>query len=380
MYKDALRPAWVEVDLGNLDLNIKAIRKKLGPHPKIIGVLKADAYGHGAVQAAQVLKQNGVNDFAVATMSEAVTLRNGGISGTIIMLSLTPDMYADTVAEYDLTPVFCSYDNAAAFDRAARERGVVAEGLVAVDTGMGRIGYPWDDTDFAIGELRKIRDELKNFHIMGLMSHFATADELYYTFAEQQAERFESFSRALKRGGIDIPLRTIANSGAIMRMPKTYLDAVRPGSILFGLYPSSEVDRTLLPIRPAMSVKADIVWLKEIGEGDSVGYGRTFIADAPTKIATINIGYADGLPRAWSERGQAIVNGILCPIAGRICMDQTMIDVTQVPGVKVGDRVTLMGTDMGCSVTPEDIARAAGTNPHEILCGFGQRLPKVYVR
>ncbi len=380
MYKEALRPSWVEVDLGNLDTNIKAIRRKLGPHPKIIGVVKADAYGHGALQTAEILKQNGVHDFAVATLSEAITLRKGGIDDTILILGLTPDMYADTVADYELTPVFCSFENAKAFDAAARTRGITLEGFAGVDTGMGRIGYAWNDTDRAVYELRLVRDELKNFKLGGMISHFATADETHLTFAEQQAERFASFGRALDRANVEVPMKTIANSAAIMRMPKEYYDGARPGIILYGLYPSNEVDRTLLPLRPVMSVKANIVWLKDVDAGFSVGYGRKYISEGPAKIATVNIGYADGLPRPWSKEGQVIVNGILCPIAGNICMDQFMVDVTHVPGVKVGDEVTVMGTDRGCTITAEDIARATGTISYEITCAFGQRLPKVFIR
>ncbi len=378
MYKDAIRPAWVEVNLSNLDYNIKNIKAKAGDRP-LIGVIKADAYGHGSVMCAEVLRQNGVKTFAIATLQEAVTLREAaGATEEIIMLGLTPDMYADTLVKYDITPVVCDATNAKAISDAAAAAGKVVEGLIAVDSGMGRIGYLADDIENAVFDVKKI-SQLPNFKIKGLFSHMSTADAADKAYSHQQEEKFNKFYDALIAAGIDVPMKTLANSASIMELPTIHFDAVRPGIILYGQYPSDEVDRSGLDIKPVMSVKANIIHLKDVPENFSVGYGRKYISEKPSKIATIALGYADGYPRPYSAHAKVIVNGVLCPIAGNICMDQCMIDVTEVPDVKVGDEVIVMGSDGNLEVSAEDIAKATGTINYEICCAFGQRLPKVYV-
>jgi len=378
MYKDAIRPAWVEVNLSNLDYNIKNIQAKAGGRP-LIGVIKADAYGHGAVMCAEVLRQNGVKTFAIATLQEAVTLRETGATEEIIMLGLTPDMYADTLVKYDITPVVCDATNAKAISDAAAAAGKIVEGLIAVDSGMGRIGYLADDVDNAVFDVKKIA-QLPNFKIKGLFSHMSTADAYDKTYSHQQEEKFNRFYDALVAAGIDIPLKTLANSASIMELPSIHFDTVRPGIILYGQYPSDEVDRAALHIKPVMSVKANIIHLKDVPENFSVGYGRKYISQKPAKIATLALGYADGYPRPYSAQAKVIVNGVLCPIAGNICMDQCMVDVSEVPDVKVGDEVIVMGSDGVHEVSAEDIAKATGTINYEICCAFGQRLPKVYVK
>ena len=380
MYKEAIRPAWVEVNLSNLDYNIKNIAKKAAGRP-LIGVIKADAYGHGSVKVAEVLRENGVKTFAIATLQEAVTLREAGATEEIIMLGLTPDMYADTIVEYDITPVVCDSANAAAISAAAAAAGKTVHGLVAVDTGMGRIGYLPDDAnrDAAVADVKKI-SQLENFKIKGLFSHMSTADAYDKTYSHWQEENFNKFYDALIAAGVEIPMKTLANSASIMELPTVYFDACRPGIILYGQYPSSEVDKAELDIKPVMSVKANIIHLKEVGENFSVGYGRRFISERPSKIATLALGYADGYPRPFSQHAKVIVNGVMAPIAGNICMDQCMVDVTDVPDVKVGDEVIVMGTDGVNTVSADDIANATGTINYEICCAFGQRLPKVYVK
>ncbi|MBR5316062.1 MAG: alanine racemase [Firmicutes bacterium] len=378
MYKEAIRPAWVEVNLSNLDYNIKNIQAKAGDRP-LIGVIKADAYGHGSVQVAQVLRENGVKTFAIATLQEAVTLREAGATEEIIMLGLTPDMYADVIINYDITPVVCDATNAKAINDAAAAAGKTVHGLVAIDTGMGRIGYLADDIENAVFDIKKIA-QLPNFKIKGLFSHMSTADAADKTYSHLQEEKFNKFYDALIAAGVEVPLKTLANSASIMELPTIHFDTVRPGIILYGQYPSDEVDRTELDIKPVMSVKANIIHLKDVPEGFSVGYGRRYISDKPARIATVALGYADGYPRPYSAHAKVIVNGVLCPIAGNICMDQCMIDVSEVPNVKVGDEVIIMGSDGVLEVTAEDIAKATGTINYEICCAFGQRLPKVYVR
>ena len=378
MYKEAIRPAWVEINLNNFDYNIKQIKEKAAGR-ELIGVIKADAYGHGSVKCAEVLRENGVKTFAIATLQEAITLREAGAKEEIIMLGLTPDMYADTIVDYDITPVVCDSANARAISDAAAAKGKTVSGLIAVDTGMGRIGYLADDTSYAIEDVKKI-EALPNFKIKGLFSHMATADAADKTYSKEQEAKYNAFYEALTKAGIKLPFRTFANSASIMEIPSVYFDAVRPGIILYGCYPSDEVDFNQLSIKPVMSVKATIVHLKDVPENFSVGYGRKYISTKPARIATLALGYADGYPRPYSPNAKVIVNGVVCPVAGNICMDQCMVDVSAVPNVKVGDEVIVMGSDGVNSVTADDIAKATGTISYEICCAFGQRLPKVYVR
>ena len=377
MYKEAIRPAWVEVNLSNLDYNIKQIKEKANGR-ELIGVIKADAYGHGSVKCAEVLRKNGVKTFAIATLQEALTLREAGAKEEIICLGLTPDMYADVIVEHDLTPVVCDSSNANAISDAAVAAGKIVSGLIAVDTGMGRIGYLADDTDFAVEDVRKIA-ALPGFKIKGMFSHMSTADAADKTYSHEQEAKYNAFYEALTKANIKIPFRTLANSASIMELPEIYFDAVRPGIILYGCYPSDEVERAQLSIKPVMSVKANIVHLKDVPANFSVGYGRKYISTKPARIATLALGYADGYPRPFSANAKVIVNGVVCPIAGNICMDQCMVDVSAVPNVKLGDEVIVMGSDGVNSVTADDIANATGTINYEICCAFGQRLPKVYV-
>lgn len=378
MYKEALRPAWAEINLSNFDYNVKQIKQKTGDRP-LIGVIKADAYGHGAVACAQVLRENGVKTFAIATLHEAVALREAGAREEIIMLGLTPDLYADTVAEYDITPVVCDSGNAKAFSDAAQKRGKVISALIAVDTGMGRIGYLADDAERAAADIAKMQ-ALPGFKVKGMFSHMSTADALDKTYSREQERKYNAFYEKVKAAGIELPFRTFANSASVMELPAVYFDAVRPGIILYGCYPSEEVDKNQLSLKPVMSVKANIVHIKDVPEGFSVGYGRKFISTRPSKIATLALGYADGYPRPYSPFGKVLVRNCVAPIAGNICMDQCMVDVTDVPGVQLGDEVVVMGSDGVHTISADDIARATGTINYEITCAFGQRLPKVFVK
>jgi alanine racemase len=376
MYKDALRPVWAEINLSNLDYNIKQIIQKVGGK-EIIGVVKADGYGHGSVAVSRVLLENGVGTLAIATLQEAITLRENGIACPIIMLGITPEFYADTLLKYNITPVTASFENAYAFSEAAKAENKTIDVLVAVDTGMGRIGFLPDDD--SIEEFKKISG-LPNLRIKGLFSHFATADERDKTYAEQQLSHYNSIYKKLEKAGVEVPLRTFANSAAIMEIPAAYFDAVRPGIVLYGCYPSQEVDRNQLSIRPVMSVKANIIHLKKVQPGFSVSYGRKFTTGRESLIATLALGYADGYPRYLSGKGRVIVNGVYAPLAGNICMDQCMVDVTDVPDVKLGDEVVIMGSQGGLTILADEIGEKTGTINYEVVCAFGQRLPKVYVR
>ncbi len=378
MHKEAIRPVWAEINLSNLDYNIRNIRALLGSGTGIIGVVKADGYGHGSVRVAEVLRKNGVDTFAVSTLQEAITLREAGVTEQIMVLSLTPDIYSDVIVKYNLTPVVCSLENAAHISETAAAAGKTVSGFIAADTGMGRIGYlTWDEN--AVSEIKAI-SQLSNFKTAGLLSHMAVADITDKTFSYQQEALFNEFCDRLTAAGIQIPVKTIANSAAVMELPSSHFDAVRPGIILYGCYPSEEVDKSILSLKPVMSVKASISHLKDIPAGFSVSYGRAFTAERPSKIATIALGYADGYPRPYGPCGEVIVNGVKAPLAGNICMDQCMIDVTDVPDVKTGDEVIIMGSDGKNTILADDIARATGTISYEILCAFGQRLPKIYTK
>lgn len=378
MYKEAIRAAWTEVNITNLDYNIKNIKEKVGPGKKITGILKADAYGHGLVKIATVLRANGIDSFGVATLSEGLRLRKAGfLLEEIIVLSPTPDPYVDTIIEHRLSPTVCDFKNAEAISKAAQKEGIIIKGYISVDTGMGRVGYNPDDST-SIEDIKMINN-LPNFKIQGLLSHFATSDEADKTYAALQEQRFMVFYKELRKAGIEIPYRTLANSAAVMEIASSHYEMVRCGMILYGCYPSEEVDKKQLQLKPAMSVKANIIHLKKVPAGTTISYGRKYTTKQDSLIATIPIGYADGLPRPYSSKGKVIVNGVFAPIAGTICMDICMIDVTHVPYVRLGDEVTIMGKQGIYEITAEDIAAATGTINYEVVCAFGQRLPKVYV-
>lgn len=378
MLKETLRPVWVEVNLSNADYNIKQIKKKVGEGKQIIGVVKADAYGHGAPQIAKVLIDNGVDMLAIATLSEAVQLRDAGFTCPIIMLGITPEMYHDTILKYDITAVVSSFENAEHLSTLAEQAGKKPEVLVAIDTGMGRIGFqPIEEN---VPDVVKI-SKLPGIKIKGLFSHFATADEKDKTYANGQLAKYNAFAEMLEAAGVKLEFRTLANSAAIMEIPAAHFDAVRPGIILYGCYPSHEVDQNELSIKPVMSVKANILHLKKVGPGFSVSYGRKFTSERETVIGTLALGYADGFPRNLSGKGgRVLVNGQYAPIVGNICMDQCMIDVTDIPDVKVGDEVVIVGTQGDKTILADEIADKTGTINYEVTCRFALRMPRVYVK
>lgn len=377
MYREALRPAWVEVNLSNFRHNIKAIKNHVAGKAELIGVVKADSYGLGAVKICEILKEEGVKIFAVATIAEGIALRDAGYTDEdIIVLGLSPGIYADVIVKYDLTVAVDSYSFASALSEADISAGKTAKGIIAFDTGMGRIGYRPDD-DY-VDEIKKM-DDLKGFEYVGMFSHMSTADDVNKDYSHIQAEKYKGIVDKLEANGIDMKIKSFANSASIIDLPETYYTHVRPGIIQYGQYAQDEINKEAVPIKRVMEVKAVIMKLKEINDGDSVGYGRKFIAKGKRKIATCNIGYADGFPRAWSPSGKVIINGVYAPIAGNICMDQFMIDVTDVPNVKSGDEVIVMGSDGKLNVYPEEIASATSTIHYEIISSFGMRLPKIYV-
>ena len=375
MLKETLRPVWAEIDLACIKHNITEIKRRVGNTP-IIGVVKADGYGHGAVEVSKVLLNNGVSALAVATLSEAIQLRNAGITVPVIMLGLTPWHYQKILIEYDITPVVASYSDTRALSALAVEAGTTVDVLVAVETGMGRIGLM--PSKESVNEIIGINN-LPNIRIKGIFSHFSSADEKDKSYTFQQIENFNRFYQDLEAAGISIKFRTHANSAATMEVPEAWFDAVRPGIILYGCYPSNEVDKSLLSLKPAMTLKASIVFLKRVPAGTSISYGRKFVTERESVIATIPIGYADGYPRLLSGKGRVLIRGQYAPVVGNICMDQCMVDVTDIPNVKKYDEVVLIGTQGDKTILADEIAEKTGTINYEIVCRIGKRVPRVYI-
>ncbi|MCI2061821.1 MAG: alanine racemase [Eubacteriaceae bacterium] len=376
MQNELLRAAWAEIDLDAFRYNIENIKKLVKPGVEMIGVVKADGYGCDSVVIANVLMEEGVKRFAVATLEEGIKLRRGIKDVMIVVLGLLPDKFADKVVEYDLTPTVDSYSNAKAFSDAAVKAGKRAGCFVAVDSGMGRIGLIADDPEQA-DVVRQIAD-LPNLAIEAVSTHFSTADWYDKGYAHLQQKKFDAFYTEIEKRGVKGLPRTASNSAGIMELPEADYEMVRPGIFMYGHYPSNEVDRRVLDIKPIKQIKASIVKLKDVPRGTSVGYNRKFIAMRDSRIATIEIGYADGLSRSYSDHAKVIVGGMTAPVAGSICMDQFMVDVTDVPNVRTGDEVIVMGTDGVNTITGEEIAAAEGTIVNELFTVFGQRLPKVY--
>lgn len=375
------RHAWAEIDLGAFEYNVRNIQAKVGENVNLIGVIKADAYGHGAVQCARVLDKCGVERFAVATVDEAIVLREAGFEQKILILGHVPMDSVDAIVNYGFTIVVSDAAFARILSKRAQALDKQVEIMVAVDTGMGRIGFrvaTREEIAYATEQVCEM-DELPGINIVGMFSHFSTSDETQREYTKLQLQRFNDFYEALASLGVNMEFCTIANSAAIMEYPTTYFDAVRPGIILYGCYPSSEVDKSKLSIRPVMSVKARVAHLKTVPAGTAISYGRKFTTERESRIATITLGYADGYSRRLSGNVEVLVNGHRAPVVGNICMDQCMIDVTDVPDVKLFDTVVVMGKSGDEEISADELAGKLGTINYEITCVFGLRLPKVFI-
>ncbi|KGK87309.1 alanine racemase [Clostridium sp. HMP27] len=371
-----LRPVWAEINLDNLAHNIKEIIR-VTKAKEIIGVVKADAYGHGALDIAPTLLENGVTRLAVAVLNEAVELRRGGIQCPIMILGYTPPNLLDLLIKYDIEQTVYSYDLAKEISDKAIEGSKIAKIHIAFDSGMGRIGFLPREED--ISEVERI-SKLPNIKIDGIYSHFSTADEKDKNYTYEQLKKFNWFYNILQERGIQINIRHIANSAAIIDMPETHFEAVRPGVILYGYYPSEEVDKTKVYLKPVMSLKTNIVHLKKVPIGEYISYGRKFKTERESIIGTLPVGYADGYTRSLGEEAKVIINGKLVPVVGRICMDQCMVDLTNVPDVNLGDEVILMGEDSESKMTADELASILGTINYEVLCMISRRVPRVYVK
>ena len=339
-------------------------------------VIKADGYGHGAIFFADVL-ENMSDYFAVAIIEEALELRNHGVKIPIMLLGYTNPVYFETAIEKDITVTILNYDDAAALSEIAGKMGKTAKIHIPVDTGMGRIGFTPDEK--GADEVAKIAS-FDNVLLEGVFTHFATADEEGKEFTRLQAKKFGEFKELLSLRDVKPEIFHCANSGAIMQHNEFSFDMMRAGIILYGLYPSEEVDKSVLDLTPVMEIRSHISFVKTIQKGDTVSYGRTFIADKEMKIATIPVGYADGYPRLLSNKGRVIINGKYAPITGRVCMDQFMVDVSHIDSVKAGDEVILIGQKDGLSVTADEIACLTGTINYEVTCNISKRVPREVVK
>ena len=366
---------YAEISLEAIGHNIREVKKRLPEGVKLLGVVKANAYGHGAVPVASYL-ENQVDYFATATIEEAVELRENGISAPILILGyVSPSQYGDLV-EYDITQTIDSYAQALALEKEAARQNRKAKAHLAVDTGMTRIGFQVTEHD--ADEAAKIAD-LPHIELEGMFTHFSCADQEDKTYCSMQMEKYDKMTALLAERGVTIPLRHICNSAGIMEFDDHRFEMVRSGIITYGIYPSEEVKKERLDLIPALSWKSHVIHVKEVGPGIGVSYGATYVTEKPmTRIATVSAGYADGYPRALSNQGCVLIHGKKAPIIGRICMDQMMVNVTDIPDVQVEDVVTLVGTDGDETITIEEIANPAARFDYEMLCDISSRVTRVY--
>ncbi|MDO9229044.1 MAG: alanine racemase [Syntrophales bacterium] len=366
--------SWVEVDLGHFAANWAEMRRLVGPDVKILQVVKADAYGHGAIEISNAALRNGAFALGVANADEGVQLRVSGITAPVLILSPATGSEIDQIIKYNLTPSVSDLEFAREFQKKAHKAGIRAPLHVEVDTGMGRGGTIQTEACRTIREL----SSFPNLILEGIFTHFSES-EILSCYNDLQWRVFRELLDKLETGGIRIPIRHISNSGAILNYPDCHLDMVRPGIISFGIYPSPAT-RGKVAFNPVMSFKTRVVLVKEFPEGCGIGYGRTFITRRPTRIATIPVGYGDGLGWPLSNQGEALIRGKRVPIAGRISMDMCTLDISQVPECAVGDEVVLMGEQGGERITADGIAANVHSISYEILCALGKRAPRVFLQ
>jgi alanine racemase len=371
-----LRPVWAEVDLDKLAHNMREIRR-VSKSKDIIAVIKADGYGHGALDIAPTLLENGATRIAVAVLSEAIELRRGGIEKSIMVLGFTPPSLIDMLLRYDIEQTIYSYELAKEISTMAQKKNKVAKVHIALDTGMGRIGFLPNEE--SIEEVYKI-SKLPNIIIEGLFSHFSSADEKDKEYTLLQFKNYNDFYEELLQKGVKINIRHIANSAAIIDFPESHFEAVRPGIILYGYYPSNEVFKDRIDLKPVMSLKTNIVHIKTLPVGEYISYGRKFKTNRESIIATLPVGYADGYTRLLYNKAKVIINGNFAPVIGRICMDQCMVDVTELKDIKLGDEVILMGEQGDSKFTADSMAELIGTINYEITCMISKRVPRVYMK
>lgn len=376
-----LRRTWAEIDLGAIESNYRAIKALLKPETKICSVVKADAYGHGAEMLAKEYESLGTDWFAVSNLEEALQLRRAGAEKPILILGYTPPRFARELARNNVAQAVVGPEFAAELSRAAEAAGVTVRAHLQVDTGMSRVGFFYQDPvrDAAGLDAMEAACRLPGLDMEGIFTHFASADEGEggRAYTERQFACFTGAVRRLGERGLRFRIRHCANSAAIFDYPQMQLDMVRPGVILYGLMPSDQVVRRPA-LTPAMSLRSMVALVKTVPAGSCVSYGRRFTSRRPTDVATVPVGYADGYLRRFGDGASVLVRGARAPVVGRVCMDQMMVDVTGVPGVRAGDVVTVFGG--GGAETADEVAARAGTIGYEVICGVATRVPRVFLR
>ncbi len=371
---------WAEIDLSAYGHNIRQLKRVTTAGTRFMAVVKANGYGHGGVEVSLVALESGANCLAVARLEEGLQLRHAGIAAPILIFGYTPPRNARDLIDNDLTQTVFSYSAAEALAGQAERCGRKLRAHIKVDTGMGRLGVLATDAsvDRCFHEVQSIAS-LSGLEIEGLYTHLATADSADTSYAELQLRRLRVLLGALATLGLEIPIKHAANSAALMHLPDSHLDLVRPGIATYGLQPSSQWHRDDLNLEPVLQWKTRIIHLKKVPAGFGVSYGITYKTSEPTTLAIVPVGYADGLNRALSSRGQMLVEGRRVPIVGRVCMDLTILDVGEVPGVSVGDEVVVLGRQGESVLTAEDMAATLDTINYEIVTSISQRVPRIYV-
>ena len=366
------------ISLDAVEYNFEQMKKNIKEGTKIVAVIKADAYGHGAVPIARMIQEyDYIWGFATATAQEALQLRRAGIRKPVLVIGLVFEEYYEKLVENEIRMAVCDYETARKFDEAAKKKG--KRGLIhlAVDTGMTRIGFK-DDKE-CLEEIRCIY-ELSDVRIEGLFTHFARADEYDRSPAMVQLKRYLDFAELLEKNGIHIPLHHCSNSAGIIRVPEANMDMVRAGITIYGIYPSEEVEKDIVKLKPVMELKSHVSYVKDVQPDTEVSYGGTFVTSRPTRMATIPVGYADGYPRQLSGKGWVLIHGKKAPICGRVCMDQFMVDVTEISDVKAGDEVTLLGRDGDEFISADTLGDLSGRFSYEFVCDINKRVPRIYLK
>ncbi len=367
------RPTFCAVDLHALRHNFHQVRKKVGPGVKILSVIKANAYGHGAVPVARVLEDKGSDGFGVATLEEGIELRRGKIRSAILVLAGIYPEQLDELLEHHLTPVTGELEVMRKLESLAQRRRANLEFHLKVDTGMGRIGFLPGEIDSWLPEIAR----LKSLKLKGLLSIFSHADSPEESYTQKQLEIFKRVIEKLRKAGCRLPLVHLANSAAVITLPSSYFTMVRPGLMLYGSYPAPEM-ASRVSLKPVLSWKTQVLQVKRLPKGSSISYGRSFVTQRESLIATLPLGYADGYHRLLSNRGVVLVRGKRAPIVGRICMDLTMIDVTDIARVEQGDEVVLLGRQGTETISAEEMGRWAETISYEIFTSISSRVSRVY--
>lgn len=364
------------VNLNAIRHNIREVKNKLKKNTKLMLIIKADAYGHGSVPIAKAICNDHLADaYGVAIIEEAIELREAGITLPILVLGYTPKEQYNLVVANDVTQTVFQYEMAEELSKEAIRQGKTAKIHIKLDSGMSRIGFFDQEED--IEEIMRIA-KLENLQIEGLYSHFAQADETDRTNTLKQLKRYTDFVNALEMKGIPIPVKHISNSAGMLDYPEAEMDMVRCGIVAYGIYPSEEVNMDEVELIPAMELKTHIVFVKEVEAGVPISYGATYHTKKKTKVATIPVGYADGYSRNLSNCGKVIVHGKFAPVIGRICMDQFMVDVTDIDDVRQGDTVTLLGQEGNTYISAEELSKWSHSFPYELVCTVGKRIPRVY--